>query len=144
MCASMPLSTSSKRLYDGDIRGLPARAERLDAVPASVGIRLLVGAIGAAAIVESALPAAIPRVVRGLLREPHQRVRWIRTSATGRMVRMTNIPLAMGSPVPLREFVVSPGFAGAAAVIAALIVLCAVLYAGRRAGKRLKRGDRAA
>ena len=50
---------------------------------------------------------------------------------------MTNIPLAMGSPVPLREFVVSPGFAGAAAVIAALIVLCAVLYAGRRAGKRL-------
>ena len=50
---------------------------------------------------------------------------------------MTNIPLAMESPVPLREFVVSPGFAGAAAVIAALIVLFAVLYAGRRAGKRL-------
>ena len=50
---------------------------------------------------------------------------------------MTNIPQAMESPVPLREFVVSPGFAGAAAVIAALIVLCAVLYAVRRAGKRL-------
>jgi hypothetical protein len=50
---------------------------------------------------------------------------------------MTNIPLAMESPVPLREFVVSPGFAGVAAVIAAVIVLCAVLYAGRRAGKRL-------
>ena len=49
---------------------------------------------------------------------------------------MTNIPQAMESPVPLREFVVSPGFAGAAAVIAALIVLCAVLYAVRRAGKR--------
>jgi hypothetical protein len=53
------------------------------------------------------------------------------------MFRMTNIPQAMESPVPLREFVVSPGFAGAAAVIAALIVLCAVLYAVRRAGKRL-------
>ncbi|WP_123028496.1 hypothetical protein [Mycolicibacterium stellerae] len=51
---------------------------------------------------------------------------------------MTNIPQAMESPVPLREFVVSPGFAGAAAVVAALIVLCAVLYAARRAGKRLK------
>jgi hypothetical protein len=50
---------------------------------------------------------------------------------------MTNISLAVESPVPLREFVVSPGFAGAAAVIAALIVLCAVLYAVRRAGKRL-------
>jgi hypothetical protein len=53
------------------------------------------------------------------------------------MIRMTNIPQAMESPVPLREFVVSPGFAGAAAVIAALIVLCTVLYAVRRAGKRL-------
>ncbi len=51
---------------------------------------------------------------------------------------MTNIPQAMEPPVPLREFIVSPGFAGAAAVVAALIVLCAVLYAVRRAGKRLK------
>ena len=51
-------------LYDGDIRGLPARAKELDAVPASLGIRLLVGALGAAAIVESALPAAIPRAVQ--------------------------------------------------------------------------------
>jgi hypothetical protein len=33
-------------------------------VPASLGIRLLVGALGAAAIVESALPAAIPRAVQ--------------------------------------------------------------------------------
>lgn len=39
--------------------------------------------------------------------------------------------------MPLREFIVSPGFAGAAAVVAALIVFCAVLYASRRAGKRL-------
>ena len=37
----------------------------------------------------------------------------------------------------LRDFLVSPGFAGAAAVVAALIVLCAVLYAVRRAAKRL-------
>ena len=37
--------------------------------------------------------------------------------------------------MPLRDFIVSPGFAGAAAVVAALIVLCAVLYA---AGGRVK------
>ncbi len=55
------------------------------------------------------------------------------------MTRMTSIPQAMESPVPLREFLVSPGFAGAAAVVSALIVLCAVLYSGRRAGKRLNR-----
>lgn len=53
------------------------------------------------------------------------------------MMRMTSFSQAMESPVPLREFLVSPGFAGAAAVVAALIVVCAVLYAGRRAGKRL-------
>jgi len=53
------------------------------------------------------------------------------------MMGMTNIPQAMEAPVPLRDFIVSPGFAGAAAVVAALIVLCAVLYAVRRAGKRL-------
>lgn len=39
----------------------------------------------------------------------------------------------------MREFLVSPGFAGVAAVVAALIVLFAVLYASRRAGKRLDR-----
>ena len=45
----------------------------------------------------------------------------------GRMIRMTNIPQAMESPVPLREFVVSPGFAGAAAVVAAhRVVRCAL------------------
>jgi len=53
------------------------------------------------------------------------------------MIGMTNIPQATEAPVPLRDFIVSPGFAGAAAVVAALIVLCAVLYAVRRAGKRL-------
>ena len=43
---------------------------------------------------------------------------------------------AMPQLVPLREFIVSPGLAGAAIVIGALIVLCAVLYGYRRSGKR--------
>jgi pimeloyl-ACP methyl ester carboxylesterase len=51
-------------LYDGDISSLTARGRELDAVPASLGIRLLVAGLGAAAVVESALPAAIPRAVR--------------------------------------------------------------------------------
>jgi len=38
----------------------------------------------------------------------------------------------------MRDFIVSPGFIGAAAVVAALIVACAVLFAIRRAGKRLE------
>jgi hypothetical protein len=37
---------------------------------------------------------------------------------------------------PARDFVLSAGFAGAAAVVAAVIVLCAVLYGSRQAGKR--------
>ncbi|RDH77942.1 alpha/beta fold hydrolase [Mycolicibacterium moriokaense] len=51
-------------LYDGDVANLPARGKELDAVPPSIGIRLLVGTLGAAAVVESALPAVIPRVVQ--------------------------------------------------------------------------------
>jgi hypothetical protein len=43
---------------------------------------------------------------------------------------------AMPPLVPLREFIVSPGFAGAAAVAAAVIILCAVLFATRRSSKR--------
>ena len=50
-------------VYDGDISRLPDRAKELDAKPAGLGIRLLVGAIGAAAAIESVLPAAIPRAV---------------------------------------------------------------------------------
>jgi hypothetical protein len=49
---------------------------------------------------------------------------------------VTDVVQAMPDLVPLREFIVSPGFAGAAAVAAAVIVLCAVLFATRRAGKR--------
>lgn len=37
---------------------------------------------------------------------------------------------------PTRDFLVSPGFAGLAAVVAAIIGLCAVMYAVRRARKR--------
>ena len=51
-------------VYDGDISRLPDRAKELDAKPAGLGIRLLVGAIGAAAAVESVLPAVIPRAVQ--------------------------------------------------------------------------------
>jgi hypothetical protein len=37
---------------------------------------------------------------------------------------------------PARDFILSAGFAGAAAVVAAVIVLCAVLYGSRQTGKR--------
>ena len=46
------------------------RATELDALPARPGLRLLVCAIGAAAAIESALPAVIPRAVQRLLHEP--------------------------------------------------------------------------
>jgi len=36
----------------------------------------------------------------------------------------------------VRDFVLSAGFAGLAALVAAVIVMCAVLYVSRRAGKR--------
>jgi hypothetical protein len=38
--------------------------------------------------------------------------------------------------LPLRDFIVSPGLAGVAALLAAIIASCAVLYSVRRAGKR--------
>jgi hypothetical protein len=38
---------------------------------------------------------------------------------------------------PLRDFVVSPGLAGTAVLVAAIVVFCAVLYASRRAARRL-------
>jgi hypothetical protein len=37
---------------------------------------------------------------------------------------------------PARDFILSAGFAGTAAAVAAVMVLCAMLYASRRAGKR--------
>jgi hypothetical protein len=52
-------------------------------------------------------------------------------------MRVTNIPQAMWFPqlVPLREFIVSPGVAAAGFVVAGPIVVCALLYGFRRAGK---------
>ena len=54
----------AEAVYDGDISPLSMRGKELDAVPASLGIRLLEGALGAAAVVESSLPAAIPSAIR--------------------------------------------------------------------------------
>jgi proline iminopeptidase len=51
-----------KAVYAGESGQLPARAKALDAKPAGLGVRLLVWSIGAAAAIESALPAAVPRV----------------------------------------------------------------------------------
>jgi proline iminopeptidase len=51
-------------LNDGTSNGLPARAAALDATPGGRGVRLLVWGIAAAAAIESALPAAIPRAVQ--------------------------------------------------------------------------------
>jgi hypothetical protein len=48
------------------------------------------------------------------------------------------VPEALEQLPPFRDFVVSPGFAGAAALLAAIIALCAVLYASRRATKRFQ------
>jgi proline iminopeptidase len=53
-----------KTLYDGTSDGLPARAATLDATPGGRGVRLLVWGVAAAAAIESALPAAIPRAVQ--------------------------------------------------------------------------------
>jgi hypothetical protein len=52
------------------------------------------------------------------------------------MMRVTEVVQAMPHLVPLPDFIVSPGFAGVAAVVAAVIALCAVLYGSRRGGKR--------
>jgi proline iminopeptidase len=53
-----------KATYDGTSSGLPARAKKLDSTPGGLGIRLLIWGIAAAAAVEQAVPAAIPRTVQ--------------------------------------------------------------------------------
>jgi proline iminopeptidase len=50
--------------YQGTSSGLPARANKLDSAPRSLGIRLIVWGIAAAAALERALPAAVPRTVQ--------------------------------------------------------------------------------
>jgi pimeloyl-ACP methyl ester carboxylesterase len=52
-----------KALYEGASAGLPARAKQLDSTPGGLGVRLLIWAIAAAAALEQALPAAVPRTV---------------------------------------------------------------------------------
>lgn len=54
----------AKACYDGTVEGLPARAAMLDSIPAGLPVRAVKWGIGAAAILESALPDAIPRTVR--------------------------------------------------------------------------------
>lgn len=47
-------------------------------------------------------------------------------------------PVGILGDLPARDFVVSPGFAGLMAVLAAVIAACAVLYASRRARQRFE------
>jgi proline iminopeptidase len=53
-----------KATYEGVSSNLPARADTLDSTPGGLGVRLLILGIGAAAAVERALPAALPRTVQ--------------------------------------------------------------------------------
>jgi len=53
-----------KAVYAGRANELPSRSAELDATPSELGMRVLTWAIGAAAVAESAVPAAVPRVVR--------------------------------------------------------------------------------
>jgi proline iminopeptidase len=53
-----------KAVHDDAIRGLPARAARLDSAPGGLTVRLLVWGIAAAAVLEKAVPAAVPRAVQ--------------------------------------------------------------------------------
>jgi hypothetical protein len=48
-------------------------------------------------------------------------------------------PLGILGDLPMRDFVVSPGFAGLLALLAAIIAASAVLYASRRARQRFER-----
>lgn len=51
-------------IYDGTFQALPEREAALDSKPAGLGVRALIWSIEAAATLESAVPAAIPRTVR--------------------------------------------------------------------------------
>jgi pimeloyl-ACP methyl ester carboxylesterase len=53
-----------KAVYAGTLHELPSRSAQLDAEPGGIGVRMLVWAIAAAAVAESAVPSAVPRVVR--------------------------------------------------------------------------------
>lgn len=52
---------------------------------------------------------------------------------------MHHVPLVgVLADLPVRDFLVSPGFAGVAALLAAVVAACAVLYASRRARQRFE------
>ncbi len=51
-------------LYDGTAERLPEREAALDSKPAGLGVRALIWGIEAAAALEAAVPAAVPRTVR--------------------------------------------------------------------------------
>jgi pimeloyl-ACP methyl ester carboxylesterase len=51
-------------IYDGTVERLPERETTLDSKPAGLGVRALIWGIEAAATLESAVPAALPRTVR--------------------------------------------------------------------------------
>jgi proline iminopeptidase len=53
-----------KAAYDGTASGLPARAKKLDSTPGGLGVRLLIWGIAAAAAVERAVPAVVPRTLQ--------------------------------------------------------------------------------
>src|SRR5262249_2184200 len=50
-----------KATCDGTSTGLPARAKKLDSAPGGLAVRVLIWGIAAAAAVEKAVPAAVPR-----------------------------------------------------------------------------------
>jgi len=54
----------ARAFSDNRIDSLPARAAALDALPGRPPIRLMVAAIGAAAVVESVVPEIVPRIVQ--------------------------------------------------------------------------------
>ncbi|MFG1931248.1 alpha/beta fold hydrolase [Mycobacterium sp. NPDC048908] len=54
----------TKAVYDGSSSSLPARAAKLDSAPGGLGVRLLIWGIAAAAVVEQAVPAAVPRTLQ--------------------------------------------------------------------------------
>jgi len=53
-----------KATYDGTSSDLPARAKKLDSTPGGLGVRLLIWGIAAAAAIEKAVPAVVPRTVQ--------------------------------------------------------------------------------
>jgi len=54
----------TQAVRDGLVEQLPARAAQLDALPGAPAIRVLIGVLRAAGMVEAALPAVVPRALQ--------------------------------------------------------------------------------